>query len=69
LLTPLTKRWTDEDTAKLRSLDGQTALRAAAALGRPLATVKKRARMYGITLVGSRSSRAKVREVGGAIDW
>jgi hypothetical protein len=69
LPTPITKRWTDEDTEKLRSLDGQTALRAAAALGRPLTTVKKRARMYGINLIGSRGSRAKVREVGGAVDW
>jgi hypothetical protein len=66
---PITKLWTEADTAKLRSLDGQTALRAAAALGRSLAFVKKKARLHGVTLVGVRGSRAKVREVGGAIDW
>jgi hypothetical protein len=66
---PITKLWTEADTAKLKSLDGQSALRASAALGRSLATVKKKARLHGVTLVGARESRVKVREVGAVVRW
>jgi hypothetical protein len=66
---PITKLWTEADTAKLKSLDGQSALRAAAALGRSIAFVKKKARIYGVTLVGALESRKKVREVGAHVRW
>lgn len=59
----ITKRWTDECIARLRSLEGATAVRASAALGRPLSSVTKMARLHGVKLVGIRESKAKNRRL------
>jgi hypothetical protein len=66
---PLTKKWTDEDIAKLIQLAdaGATLARAAAALNRNSSSVQKKARALGKHLPGVRQVRADLRAVG-AID-
>lgn len=59
----LNKTWTPEDIARLISLaeSGATVLRAAAALRRPAAAVRTKARELGKPLVGAREARAATR--------
>jgi len=59
----LTRTWTDDDVAKLRSLaaQGVTRLRAAAALGRGTASIQKKARELGLVFPGVRETKATIR--------
>lgn len=63
---PLTKKWTEEDVARLIELadSGATLTRAAAALGRNSASVQKQARSLGKHLPGIREVRADLRASG-----
>jgi hypothetical protein len=62
----LAKRWDTEDVAKLKELadNGASALRAAAALGRPITSVRRKAFDLGIPLAGVRKVRADLRDKG-----
>jgi GcrA cell cycle regulator len=62
----LAKRWDTEDVAKLKELvdSGASALRAAAALGRPITSVKRKAYDLGISLPSVRKVRADLRAKG-----
>jgi hypothetical protein len=62
----LAKPWDTEDVAKLKALvdSGASALRAAAALGRPITSVKRKASDLGIPLAGVRKVRADLRAKG-----
>lgn len=62
----LAKPWDAEEVARLKALveHGATALRAAAALGRPLTSVKRKANDLGIPLPSVRKLRAHLREKG-----
>lgn len=55
--------WTPEqdDRLKFLSAQGATAIRASAALSKPLTSVKIRARKLGIPLPGVREVKAKIR--------
>jgi GcrA cell cycle regulator len=59
---PVTSPWTPEQDERLRQLaaQGATALRAAAALKRPLTSVRIRARKLGLSLPGVREVRRKL---------
>lgn len=60
---PLYKPWTPGDDDELRRLAslGATVLRATAALNRRSQTVKKRASDLGLTLVGMREAKRRIR--------
>ena len=60
---PLYKPWTPSDDDELRRLasSGATVLRATAALNRRSQTVKKRASVLGLTLVGMREAKRRIR--------
>jgi hypothetical protein len=66
----LAKPWDTEDIAKLKELvdSGASALRAAAALGRPLTSVKRKANDLGISLPSVRKVRADLRAKGAIED-
>jgi hypothetical protein len=66
----LAKPWGTEDVAKLKGLaeKGASALRAAAALGRPITSVRRKAFDLGIPLAGVRKVRADLRGKG-AIEY
>jgi orotate phosphoribosyltransferase len=59
------RSWTDEDIARLRELSqrGASVARAAAALNRKTAQVAKKARQYGLPLIGTRQMKAAVRSL------
>ena len=62
----LAKPWDTEEVARLRALvdSGATALRTAAALGRPITSVKRKAYDLGIPLPSVRKVRADLRDKG-----
>ena len=64
---PLTSAWTPDQDERLTQLaaQGATALRAAAALKRPLTSVRIRARKLGLSLPGVREVRRKLRSATG----
>jgi hypothetical protein len=66
----LAKPWDTEDVAKLKELvdSGASALRAAAALGRPITSVKRKACDLGILLPSVRKVRADLRAKGAIED-
>jgi hypothetical protein len=66
----LAKPWDREDVAKLKELvdSGASALRAAAALGRPITSVKRKACDLGISLPSVRKVRADLRAKGAIED-
>jgi hypothetical protein len=66
----LAKPWDTEDVAKLKALadNGASALRAAAALGRPATSVKRKANDLGIPLAGVRQVKAELRDRGAIED-
>jgi hypothetical protein len=66
----LAKPWDTEDVARLKALvgSGASALRAAAALGRPITSVKRKAYDLGIQLPSVRKIRADLREKGAIED-
>jgi DNA-binding FadR family transcriptional regulator len=66
----LAKRWDTEDVAKLKELvgSGASVLRAAAALGRPITSVKRKASDLGISLPSVREVRADLRAKGAIED-
>jgi hypothetical protein len=66
----LAKPWDTEDVAKLKELvdSGASALRAAAALGRPITSVKRKACDLGISLPSVRKVRADLRAKGAIED-
>ena len=59
---PIYKLWTPEHDQRLTQLaaQGATVLRAAAALRRPLNSVRSRARKLGLSLMGVRQVRQKL---------
>lgn len=59
---PITRAWLDADLEKLNQLhaEGATLLRACAALKRPMASVKKRARELGLHFAGVREVRREM---------
>ncbi|SFM26801.1 hypothetical protein SAMN03159423_0299 [Bradyrhizobium sp. NFR13] len=59
---PITRAWLDSDLEKLRELHlaGASLLRASAALNRPSASVKKRARELGLHFAGVREVRREI---------
>jgi hypothetical protein len=59
---PLTSPWTPEQDERLKVLAAQeaTATRAAAALKRPILSVRVRARKLGVPLLGLREARKKL---------
>jgi hypothetical protein len=59
----LAKAWDVEDIAKLKDLaeKGASALRASAALGRPITSVRRKAFDLGVSLAGVRKVRADLR--------
>jgi hypothetical protein len=59
---PLSSPWSPEQDERLTRLadQGATALRAAAALNRPLQSVRIRARKLGLSLPGVREVRRKL---------
>lgn len=63
---PLSRKWSEEDIAKLIELAecGATLTRAASALSRPTASVQKRARALGLQFPGVRAVRAGLRKTG-----
>jgi hypothetical protein len=63
---PIVKSWRPEDVALLLKLaaSGATLLRASAALGRPIASVRKKAHQLGMTFPGVRQVRAALRDTG-----
>jgi hypothetical protein len=60
---PLTRKWTTAELDRLDSLitSGATAMQAAAALNRKMASVQKKARSLGKTLPGIQKVRAGLR--------
>lgn len=62
---PITSPWTPEQDEKPKALaaQGASALRAAAALKRPVSSVRIRARKLGLPLPGVRELRRKIREL------
>jgi len=60
--SPLSSPWSPEQDERLTQLatKGATALRAAAALNRPLQSVRIRARKLGLSLPGVREVRRKL---------
>jgi hypothetical protein len=66
---PLTSPWTPEQDERLKVLaaQGATATRAAAALKRPILSVRVRARKLGVPLLGPRALRAKFRALEEAV--
>jgi hypothetical protein len=62
---PLTSPWTPELEEKLKLLaaQGATETRAAAALKRPLSTVRLKARKLGLSILGARALKAKYRKL------
>lgn len=66
----LAKPWDTEDVAKLMKLahSGASALRAAAALGRPISSVKNKAHDLGVRLSGVREVRSALRDRGAMED-
>jgi hypothetical protein len=60
---PISRAWLDEDNEKLRSLymAGASLLRAAAALKRPSASIKKRAKLLGLHFPGTREVKRGLR--------
>jgi hypothetical protein len=62
----IARQWDTEDIAKLKELadKGASALRAAAALGRPITSVRRKAFDLGISLAGVRKVRADLRDKG-----
>jgi len=58
-----TRAWTDADIMRLKKLsdEGATVNRAAAALNRKTEAVKKVCRVHGLTLIGTRQSKAAIR--------
>jgi hypothetical protein len=66
----LAKPWDTDDVAKLKALvdSGASALRAAAALRRPITSVKRKAYDLGIQLPGVRKIRADLRDKGAIED-
>ena len=66
----LAKPWDAEDLARLKELahSGASVLRAAAALGRPLTSVKRKASDLGLALAGVREVRAELRDKGAIKD-
>jgi hypothetical protein len=66
----LAKPWDTDDVAKLKALvdSGASALRAAAALGRPITSVKRKACDLGISLPSVRKVRADLRAKGAIED-
>ncbi len=60
---PLISPWTPEqdDRLKVLAAQGASAIRAAAALKRPVSSVRARARKLGVSLLGLRALRAKSR--------
>jgi hypothetical protein len=65
--TPIYVPWSPEQDERLAQLvtQGATALRAAAALKRPLTSVRIRARKLGLSLPGVREVRRKLRSATG----
>lgn len=63
---PIVKSWRPEDVALLLKLaaSGATLLRASAALGRPITSVRKKAHQLGTKFPGVRQVRAALRETG-----
>jgi hypothetical protein len=59
---PITRAWHDADMQKLKQLhaEGATLMRATAALKRPMASVKKRARELGLHFAGVREVRREI---------
>jgi hypothetical protein len=59
---PITRAWLDADVLKLKQLhaEGATLLRACAAMKRPMASVKKRARELGLHFAGVREVRREI---------
>lgn len=63
----ITRRsWKPEEVARLQDLaaGGATLLRACAATGRPMGTVKKKASDLGLNFAGVRQVRAALRATG-----
>jgi hypothetical protein len=60
---PISRAWLDEDNEKLRSLymARVSLLRAAAALKRPSASIKKRAKLLGLHFPGTREVKRGLR--------
>jgi hypothetical protein len=63
---PIVKAWTPEDVAILLKLGaaGASLMRASAALGRPLTSVRKKGHQLGIAFPGVRKVRAALRQTG-----
>lgn len=63
---PLTRKWTDAEIDQLKILidNGASALQAAAALKRNMASVRKKARQLGKELPGVRKVRENLRSAG-----
>jgi len=59
------RSWTEADIARLKKLseEGATVARAAAALNRKTEAVKKKCRLHGFNLVGTREAKAEVRRL------
>lgn len=66
----LARPWDEEEVAKLKELivGGAAALRAAAALGWPLRSVKRKASELGLPLASVRELRADLRDKGAIED-
>ena len=62
----LAKPWDTEDVSRLKELanSGASVLRAAAALGRPATSVKRKANDLGVPLAGVRQLKAELRTKG-----
>jgi len=62
----LAKPWDTKDVSRLKELadSGASVLRAAAALGRPATSVKRKASDLGISLAGVRQLKAELRARG-----
>ena len=60
---PISRAWLDEDHEKLKRLytAGATLLRAAAALKRPTASIKKRAKRLGLHFPGMREVKRELK--------
>ncbi len=59
---PITRAWLDADVQKLKQLhaEGANLLRACAAMKRPMASIKKRARELGLHFAGVREVRREI---------
>ena len=60
---PITSPWTPELDERLRALAAQktTAIRASAALNRPVSSVRIRARKLGLSFPGVREMKARIK--------